>query len=98
MDRASFKWSFSKQKRARMKAKAAAATPESTAAPRRANSREQSNGADSDYFGPVKDEFIKQPFKNADNALRDSLNLLAQEDWYPFIPFLIPNRLVNKYP
>lgn len=45
---------------------------------RRANSRENENA---DIYGPVKDEFVKQPFKNAEQALKDGLNLLAQEDW-----------------
>lgn len=43
----------------------------------------------SNVYGIVKEDFPKQPFKNPDNALRDAMNFLAQEDWYLQIPFQI---------
>jgi hypothetical protein len=32
-------------------------------------------------YGTVKEEFVKQPFKNAEQAFKDAMNMLAQEDW-----------------
>ncbi len=28
-----------------------------------------------------KEEFVKQPFKNAETAYKEAMNLLSQEDW-----------------
>lgn len=48
---------------------------------KRTNSREKEKETSENVYGPVKDEFVRAPFKNADQALRDCLNLLSQDDW-----------------
>jgi hypothetical protein len=47
----------------------------------RENEREKEKEMSDNVYGVVKEDFVKQPFKNAENALRDALNLLSQEDW-----------------
>lgn len=32
-------------------------------------------------YGVLKDDFLRQPFKNGDAALKDALALLSQDDW-----------------
>ena len=32
-------------------------------------------------YGAVKEEYVKQPFKNAEIAYKEAMNLIAQEDW-----------------
>lgn len=29
----------------------------------------------------VKEDFLKQPFKNPENALKEAMNYLSQENW-----------------
>ena len=44
----------------------------------------QQNKADLDpngIYGPVKEEIIMQPFKNADSAFKDAMALLNQDEW-----------------
>jgi hypothetical protein len=45
---------------------------------------QQQNKADSDpngIYGPVKEEILMQPFKNADSAFKDAMALLNQDEW-----------------
>jgi hypothetical protein len=80
-------------KRARLKAKAAAAaaTPNdalnSTGGENRAAEEKEIKTSSSaaketdNVYGVVKEDYLKQPFKNPDNALKEALHLLAQEEW-----------------
>lgn len=78
--------------RARLKAKAVASGVTSqppangpTVETKRTNSREMDKEPNENVYGPVKDDFVRQPFKNADQALKDGLNLISQEDWYSIL-------------
>ena len=65
--------------RNRLKAKAAAAQPEQSKA-----SQEEAVTKDSDLssiYGSVKEEFVRQPFKNPELAFKEAMQLIAQEDW-----------------
>ena len=35
----------------------------------------------SSIYGSVKEEFVRQPFKNAELAFKEAMQLIAQEDW-----------------
>ena len=69
-----------------MKARAAAAEAAQKKEDKENNSDEKSSAnnegdAPGNVYGSVKEDFLKQPFKNADNAFREAMNLLAQDDW-----------------
>ncbi len=81
-----------------MKAKAAAAAAANNSAPSSANQSntnneesknlketEQENGV----YGTVKEDYVKQPFKNAENAFKEAINMLSQEDWYELYKILV---------
>jgi hypothetical protein len=44
------------------------------------NNTKDNEVAENGVCGSVKEEFPKQPFKNPENAYREALNLIAQED------------------
>lgn len=78
-------------KRSRLKAKEAAAA--AAAIPPRAEPPtsldnyagneydKKSNGEKNGFERFVKEDFAKQPFKSPENALKEALNLLSQDDW-----------------
>lgn len=35
----------------------------------------------SGFYGAVKEEYIKQPFKNPEGALKEAMNNLGQDEW-----------------
>ncbi len=81
--------------RARLRAKAAAAAAalnpaplisskdksEETIQPTKSKTNKDSELFENGVYGTVKEEFVKQPFKNPENAYKEAMNLISQEDW-----------------
>ncbi len=73
--------------RNRLKAKAAAAVQQNLSSPTEeaiaysSSINKENKENDLSIYGSVKEEFIKQPFKNAELAYKEAMNLISQEDW-----------------
>jgi hypothetical protein len=78
-----------------LKAKAAAAAAANNSAPSSATQSNNTNNLSNEeqtknlketdqengVYGTVKEDFVKQPFKNAETAFKEAMNMLSQEDW-----------------
>ena len=80
-------WSSSKSvnvfltfSRARIKARAAAAEAATNKKEEKENQEDKEPDLGGNY-GVVKEDFLKQPFKSPEGALKEAMNLLAQDDW-----------------
>ena len=50
--------------------------------PSRENKKGESVESDTEVITRVvKEDFLKQPFKNPDNAFKEAMNYLSQENW-----------------
>ena len=49
--------------------------------PIKAKNKQESELFENGVYGTVKEEYLKQPFKNPEAAYKEAMNLLSQEDW-----------------